>query len=808
VTPADIALDDVWRLVYDGFEPALEGRREALLTLGNGYMGTRGAASEARAGGAHYPGTYLAGCYNRLISDVGGREVEDEHLVNAPNWLLCEFRAADAAWVVPSAADLIGYRSVLDLRRGLLIREMDYRDEAGRVTSVQQQRLVSMAHRHLAAMRTVFTPQNWSGRLTVRSGLDGDVVNGNVVEYRLLANRHLRGVSAGVRGDDVVVLEVVTTQSGLRIAQAARTQVEQRPAPHRRLVTSGTAYIGHEMDLDVTQGRGAVVEKIVAVVTSRDVATSSPQLGALDELARAVDFTAVEADHAAAWERLWGRFAVDLQTDAATRRSINLNLFHVLQTLSPHLRDMDAGVPARGLHGEGYRGHVFWDELFVFPMLTLRLPQLSRALLLYRYRRLDAARDAARAIGREGAMFPWQSGSDGREETPTQLYNLRSGTWMADNSRLQRHVGLAVAYSVWQYYQATADLEFLTEYGAEMMLEVARFFASVATYDELADRFSISGVMGPDEYHDAEFGSDAPGLRDNAYTNVMAAWLFGKAIEVLAAVAGHEGLELQRRLGVRSDEIARWEHLSRRLRVPFHADGVISQFEGYEQLADLDWESYRARYGNIGRLDLILHAEGDTTNRYRLAKQADVLMLFYLLSAEELRGVFGRLGYPLHGEVVERTVDFYTGRVAHGSTLCRVVHAWVLARADRERSWPWFGEALRADLDDTQGGTTQEGIHLAAMAGTVDLVLRGYTGLEIRDDALWLNPRLPTEIARIRFDVSYRGHRVSVTVDHGQVQLTMAACAAAPVQIRVGGIARLAQAGQTLEFPLTADLLS
>ena len=199
--------------------------------------------------------------------------------------------------------------------------------------------------------------------------------------------------------------------------------------------------------------------------------------------------------------------------------------------MSPHTIEFDIGVPARGWHGEAYRGHIFWDELFIFPFLTLRLPMLTRALLRYRYRRLPEARRAAQAAGYAGAMYPWQSGSNGREETQT----LPESALRALDSRSphrQRHINVAIAYNIWQYYQVTEDHEFLSFYGAEMLLEIARFWASIATYNSSIDRYEITGVMGPDEYHTAYPGADpaaAGGIHNNAYTNVMVAWVLERA---------------------------------------------------------------------------------------------------------------------------------------------------------------------------------------------------------------------------------------------------------------------------------------
>ena len=791
-----------WVLVYEGFDPAHEGHREALMTLGNGYLGTRGAAPEIDDDGVHYPGTYVAGVFNRLVSLVGGREIEDESVVNLPNWLRLDFQIGDAWLSTLTASGVARERRELDVRRGVLIRTLDVEDDDGRHTRIEQRRVVSMAQPHVAALQTTLVAENWSGPLRIRTGIDGRVVNDNVADYRALAKQHLLPVACREATPDTLLLEVETTQSHIRVAVAARTSVTAPAGDTTRSFEAVDGSVTHVILAELRAGEPLVIEKVVGIVTSRDVAISSPESAALDEVSRAGDFSALVAAHELAWSGLWDRFAVGIDADGDAALTLDLHVFHLVQTLSPHTAHLDAGVPARGLHGEAYRGHVFWDDLFVFPLLDLRLPALSRALLVYRWRRLDAARAAARAAGLPGARFPWQSGSDGREETPAALFNPRSGRWMRDNSRLQAHVGLAIAYNVWHHYQVTGDLEFLIEYGAELIIEIARLFAGLAVYDPDDDRYDIAGVMGPDEYHDAYPDASEPGLRNNAYTNVMAAWLLARARDVVTLLSTHHCGDLGERLRLRDGELEYWEHASRRLRVHFHADGVISQFAGYEQLDEFDWDRYRTVYGNIGRLDLILESEGDTTNRYKLSKQADVLMLFYLLSVDELGEILERLGYELTPETVLRTVDYYLARTANGSTLSRVVHAWVLARADRSRSWSIFREALDADLDDTQGGTTREGIHLGAMAGTVDLVLRGYAGIEARDDALWFDPRLPDELREVRFELFYRGQRLSVDLDRGRLHVHLHPCAAKPVRIGFAGELYTMAAGETHELSL------
>ena len=465
--------------------------------------------------------------------------------------------------------------------------------------------------------------------------------------------------------------------------------------------------------------------------------------------------------------------------------------------------DLDVGVPARGLHGEAYHGHVFWDELFVFPYLTLNLPELTRSLLRYRHRRLPEARQAARDAGYEGAMFPWQSGLDGREDTQALHLNPRSGRWLADNSRLQRHINIAVAYNFWQYFQATGDIQFLSFYGAEVVLEVARFWASIAEYDHARGRYVIRRVMGPDEYHDAYPNAAEPGVDNNAYTNVMAAWVLRRALDVLEELSEQRRRALLEELPLNRADVERWEDITRRMFIPFHDGGIISQFEGYELLGELDWEGYQERYGDIQRLDRILEAEGDTTNRYKASKQADALMLFFLLSSEELGDVFARAGYRLDSDTIHRTIDYYAPRTSHGSTLSRVVHAWVLARRDRPGSYELFQEALGSDIADAQHGTTSEGIHLGAMASTVDLVQRGYAGLESRDGVLWINPSLPDEISGLEFSLRWRRHwGVQVRIGEGRLRVTVPPSDAEPMTIALAGRMVQLRAGETFEEAL------
>ena len=802
-----------WSLVFDGFDKTQEGVREALCTLGNGYFATRGAAAWAVADGVHYPGIYLAGGYNRLETDIAGRVVENEDLVNFPNWLALNSRIDDGPWFDTRTAVLLSYRQELDLRHGMLLRDIRFEDKQGRRTLLREQRLVSMANMHLGALELTLTAENWSGAVTVRSAIDGRVVNAGAKLYQKFNNIHLEPLASEIVGENGVSHLVRTTQSHLHVAQVVRTQMflGERPFQVQCQVIKEPNYIGQELTIDIKQGETLVVEKLAALYTSRDLAISECGLEARKAIARVGRFDAIKAAHLLAWETLWQRFDVRIEpADSNFKLNVpmllRLNMFHLLQTVSLHSIGLDTGVPARGWTGEAYQGHIFWDELFIFPFFNYRIPEITRALLTYRYRRLGEARAAAQAAGYKGAMFPWQSGSDGQEETDALNLNPRSQRWVADNSYLQRHVGSAIAYNVWQYFQVTQDIDFLQFYGAELVLEIAHFWSSIATWNDQRKRYEIKGVMGPDEFHDGYPDSATPGLNNNAYTNVMAVWVLCRAMEVLDLLSDLRRAELTTRLGISSQEIARWDDISHRMYVPFHDDGIISQFEGYETLREFDWQGYRTRYGDIQRLDIILEAENDSPNHYKLSKQADVVMLFYLFSSEELGELCARLDYPLACDMIPKNVTYYAARTSHGSTLCRVVYSWVLARSDRISSMAFFADALQSDVTDIQHGTTSEGVHLGAMAGTIDLVQRVFTGIEVKGDVLRLNPELAPEVKSLEMLIRYRGHSLDLKLTHDTFTVCGREREVAPISVCVAGKVHKFVGGTTQVFRLDNPL--
>lgn len=775
-----------FQIVYEGYDQQQEPLREALCTLGNGYFATRGAHESSKAGDTHYPGTYLAGGYDRLESKIDDHIIENEDLVNWPNWLFFTFRIGNEEWFSLERVQLLAYRQWIDLRSGQLHYDILFKDDHDRQTHLRTRRLVHMRYPHLAAIQWIMTPQNWSGTVTVHSAIDGKVTNSGVQRYRDLNGNHLEWLRNGKVSEDGVFLEMRTRQSHIHMAQAIRTiaYTDDVPMPMQRETVLHEGYAAQELTFECSESHPVRIEKIASVYTSRDAAISEPVLEACQKVQRSGTYESLAHSHVTAWEELWDRFDIVIGGDDQSQQILRLHIFHIVQTASPNTYDLDVGIPPRGLHGEAYRGHILWDELFVFPFLNFRNPLLTREFLLYRYRRLERARFAAAEAGYRGAMYPWQSGSNGREENQLIHLNPQSGRWVPDETYLQRHVNAAVVYNIWHYFQTTDDKEFIYFFGAEIIFEIAKFWASLARFNAQRERFEIHDVIGPDEYHTRYPDSQTSGIDNNAYTNIMAAWVIMRAIDTMNILDAQRRNELLRDLDIDSEEIDRWNQISSKMYIPF-IDGIIEQFEGYSRLKELDWDRYRNRFGDNMRLDRILESENDSVNNYKASKQADTLMLFYLFSAQEIKEIFNRLGYHFDTESIPRIIDYYRNRTSHGSTLSRLVFSWVLSRAHRNQSWHEYERALISDFKDVQGGTTPEGIHLAAMAGTVDMLQRCYTGLEVRGDELRLNPKLPENITEIRQRLRYRSHWIDMTLNHRTLKIIFEKGWGNPVKIKI-----------------------
>jgi trehalose/maltose hydrolase-like predicted phosphorylase len=743
-----------WKITYKDFDPHHEKLRESLCTLANGYMGIRSALPGSVSSPVHYPATYIAGVYNTLSTKVSGKKVFNEDLVKCPDPMFLTFRIDEEEWFDLENMDILRYRQELDMKSGVLTRSTRLRDNQGRVTLIEEERFVHMADPHIAAMRYRITPENYCGDITIGSCLDGDIKNAGVARYSGLNSRHLAVVSSGRVKPDIVHLTVRTVQSGIKISMASKLDIHL-PAGAKVLtsrVLNDHSKITREICISTVKKKAVTVEKTSAVFTEKSETRAKLWKKAARYVSGAPSFEIMLREHRSEWRKLWKACDINIQGDNFSQTILRFNIFHLLQSASKHNAEIDAGLGPRGLHGESYRGHIFWDEIFFMPFFSSHMPKTAEALLMYRYRRLDAARKYAAANGYSGAMFPWQSGSSGKEETQSLHLNPISGKWGPDLSRNQRHVSFAVAYNVWRHWTISGNLKFMREYGAEMILSIAIFASSLCRYDRSTGKYHTKGLMGPDEFHEKLPGSDTPGLKDNAYSNFFIVWTLLKAMEVLEILPKAFRLKLRKDLEITDDEILRWKDISRKMNILISENGIISQFDGYFGLKELDWDSYRKKYGHINRMDRILKAEGKSPDQYKVIKQADVLMIFFLFPFDEIQQIFSGLGYKCDKALLRKNYRYYESHTSHGSTLSKVVHCYVAHLLGlRKLSKNWFSNVLEADVHDFKSGTTLEGIHTGIMGGSIDIVMRAFSGLRIGLKGIHLSPLMPDGWKSMRF---------------------------------------------------------
>lgn len=762
-----------WSVEYNDYDAQKEKSRESLLTIGNGYFGTRGALEESTACETNYPGTYIAGLYNRLISKMADRDIENEDFVNVPNWQYLNFRINGADWFNINNSTVISIRRELDFKNGTLVKQLTVKDNLGRETEIKSSKFASMANRHLAAIQYTIRPLNYSGKIDISSKLDGTVINDGVARYRDLNHRHLESVSQG-NEDNINWLRVKTTQSNIEIAEASKHTFYkngelENVSPHIQY-TEGVVESGFSVALQANET--VTIEKVVAISSSKNDDVKEPIELSKHLVETAGSFKSILEESEKAWEKIWKKIDIQIEGDVKSQMLMRLHLYHLMVTASPNNVTIDAGIPARGLHGEAYRGHIFWDELYILPVYNLFFPEVAKSILNYRYRRLDKAREYAKEHGYQGSMFPWQSGSDGSEETQTIHLNPISGKWGDDYSSLQRHISIAVAYNTWYYFQVSNDVEFMQNSGAEMFLEICRFWASKAVLDEKIRRFSISKVMGPDEFHEEHKASKGGGVKDNAYTNIMVAWLFSKAAEMFDKLSENSQTEITSKINLQANEIKKWELIGNKLNIPVSEDGIIEQFEGYFNLKELDWDAYRKKYKNIYRLDRILKAEGKSPDDYKLAKQADTLMTFYNLDEEVITTILEKSGAKMPSDYLKKNYDYYLARTSHGSTLSRVVHSYLASLfGDNEQGCELYFDALQSDFTDIQGGTTAEGIHAGVMGGTVLMAITSYAGINLKKEILSINPALPKNWKALKFNITFKGHDYYLNLKHNQINI-------------------------------------
>jgi len=690
--------DHEWIIVEEGFTPEREHELESLFAIGNGYVGSRGSLAEGSALSA--PATFLAGVFDSEAGVVPG-------LAPSADWTRL-YAAIDGQPLRLDRGQNLEHRRILDMRQGILWRAWRHLDDAGRITRVQALRLASLADRHLLVQCVTITPENYSERVFIDATLRGPAVQ--------------------------------LTSGGTTVAMAMARRITD---PTGRWTPSPEVVDGRQ-SIELRLGETHRLDRIVALHTSRD--TSDPRETARRHVERAIEDVAdVISQHRNAWQARWDASDLRIKGDSAAQRALRFAIYHLLSAANP--QDDRVSIGARGLSGVAYKGHVFWDtDIFMLPFFILTYPEAARALVMYRYHTLAAARAKAVRLGYRGAYYAWESADSGEEVTPPFGVAPNGEVVRFLTGEQEQHISADVAFSVWNYWRATGDDRFLLDAGAEILIETARFWES-RVEREKDGRYHICGVIGPDEYHET--------VDDNAYTNGMARWNLEVAAEIANLIAARwpeSWQALSRRLGIEPQEPHRWQQVACELYTGFdEKTGLFEQFRGYFDLEEIDLAVFTPRTAPI---DVLLGRK--RIQRSKIIKQADVVMLVHLLWER------------MPPWVREANFRYYEPRCGHGSSLSPAIHALVAARlGDTALAEHYFRQAAEIDLADNMGNAAG-GVHLGALGGLWQAAVLGFAGLRACGDSPdKRHANLPPSWRSLSTHFQWRGQWHELTLPEG-----------------------------------------
>jgi beta-phosphoglucomutase len=716
--------------------------RETIFTIGNGYLGTRGSFEEGYP--QALPATFIHGVYD----DV---PVIYTELANCPDWLSLVI-IIDGERFRLDRGDILHYERQLDLRDGVLSRVVRWRSPTGKTLDLQFERFASLADPHVLGLRCQITPIDFNGTIAVQSSLNGYPENQGFDHWEQLdslsESLHQQG-TIEPELEQGIWLQVRTRSSHIELGMASKMTVMDTDAALQ--VTDAPGYPTMMMTFSVNKGKTISVEKVVTVFTSQEVAL--PVQAAQTKLAALPSYAILLDAHRQAWKAVWQHSDIEIEGDRTAQLAVRYNLFQLIISAPTH--NDRVSIPAKTLSGFGYRGHIFWDtEIFILPFFTLTQPAIARNLLTYRYHNLAGARRKAVHSGYQGAMFSWESAATGDEvtpewATPTDPYAETVRIWCRDR---EIHLSADIAYAVWQYWQATEDELWLRDYGAEIILDTARFWMSRLEWNPQQERYELCGVIGADEYHEQ--------VSNNAFTNRMVQWHLEKAVAVYAWLQRKfpkQAAVLAQRLQLTSEQTLQWQTAIAQIYLPYNAEtGLIEQFEGFFQLKDIDLTNYEPRHRSI---QAVLGM--DETNQRQVLKQPDVLMLLYLMR--------GTPAFSSHPDMLRTNWDYYAPRtdITYGSSLTPAIHAILAANLGADAvAYQQFMQAAMVDLDDNRGNTA-DGIHAASAGGVWQAVVFGFGGIQLKDDAPVATPHLPPTWTRLKFKLNWRGtwHHFDLTPD-------------------------------------------
>ncbi|PMQ00755.1 MAG: kojibiose phosphorylase [Dictyoglomus sp. NZ13-RE01] len=688
----------MWEIVQESFNRKDIGKWETVFTLGNGYLGVRGVEEESW--NQEEVGLFINGVYNRPPEDV-------TELVNLGN----PFEAN--LYIDKKPLSFNEYKRVLHLENGILERYV-----SNEKVEVITRRFASMADKNLLLWEIEITAKE-----NVEIELDSLINTERKIGYDHLINIY----------QDEKFLILKTKESNIEIG--FRLEHEGENFNEESLILEERK-IGKIFHTYLERGKKARLKKYIWVTENR-IDGENP----LERLKRIEKDVEIEEKHKEKWKALWNRADIEIEGDDISQRNIRYAIFQLLQMAPWH--SSKVSIPAKALSGEGYKGHIFWDnEIFVFPFFLYTFPEIARNLLLYRYHCIEGYRKKAKEEGYEGISIAWESADTGEEETPKWGKDAKTGEKVRILTGEQEiHITGDVMWAFWQYYLVTGDEKFLFDYGVEMFIESARYWVSRARYNSLRDTYEILKVIGPDEFHEE--------VDNNYYTNYLARWNLLKAKEVLELVEvkdPEKAKDIKERIKFREEERRMWEEVAEKIYLPSQGK-FIEQFEGFNKLEEVDVEEIK-KSGKPA--DAILGHSGVVKSK--VIKQADVIALFFLFYDD----------FPTDQKIIN--FKYYEPLTVHSSSLSPSMHAVVSARLGlTELAYEYFKKTSEMDLSDLMGNT-KLGLHAAAIGGTWESIVFGFLGIRVDEKGLRFDPKLPNNWKKLKMNLHYKGNILELNI--------------------------------------------
>ncbi|MDH6369837.1 maltose phosphorylase [Paenibacillus sp. PastF-3] len=723
---------DPWAIIEEGFDPERNRTSESIFSLGNEYMGVRGYAEEGYSGDS-LQGSYFNGLNEQL--DIGnhykGIIRSLRYMVNAVDWLYTRI-TVNGEQLDLAKSKISEYVRKLDLRSGTYRRELLWHLDDGKILKVVFTRLVSMTMSHLGLQRVEFEPLNFSGSVDICAGLDFSIIHEERGECMWSSLR------SGEQGSATAIM-ARTVNTANKLFSSFSLQSSQ---PLQLTRVEHDKFIGQSFTMDLAQGEAAHFTKLVINCSDSESAHTAEELWskglALAESVSQLSDTQIFADQTAYWNGIWETSDIRIEGDPENQQGIRFCIFQLYQTY--HGDHPGFNIGAKGLTGEVYRGLAFWDtESYCLPFYMFNNPKAARSLLDFRYKTLPQAMQRAKDVDCEGACYPIAT-IDGTESCDL---------WQ--HSNLQLHVGTAISYGIWHYVKNTGDKEFLHSKGAEMLIQISRFYATRGQWGQQSGKYGYFGVMGPDEFQLM--------VNNNCYINLMAQKSFEYTLDTLSEMkeqAPEAFALVAEKTGLRNEELTDWENKADNMKIPAdEVTGVFEEHDGFFDMPHIDIHSIP-----VTEFPLYSNWSYDRLYRYDMIKQPDVLMFMFLYNGQFTK------------EEKLANYEYYESRCIHESSLSPSIHSILASEIGKpEEAYSFFEFATRLDLDN-YNRNTREGLHTTSIAAAWMNIVYGFGGMRSDGDRLSFQPSLPERWSEYSFQVMYEGVLLRILVNKTSVTLT------------------------------------